>query len=419
MAPGPALLFDKSALQCLSIDEAAWLDNFFETNITPLFFVQALADLEKQHPNGSPEQFAASLAEKTPVYHSHLNAHHLTIIEAELSGQLVVKMDGRPLVPGAQVVELEGQTGIILRPPPEQEAFSRWQRHEYFDLERRWAKAWRTHLSGFDLPQIYHRNQCWFETRPKPRTLDEAKVLAAQILDEVDKENALLFGLQLLGGLPDAQLFVKKRWYASDCPPLRLFAPYSGYVAGVNLFFYIAFAAGLIGRERPSNLVDLAYLYYLPFCRVFVSRDNLHRRIARVFLSDDQEFIWGDDFKVALGHLNDHYSQLPAETRARVISSFAPCPPLDDAFLVTRVWDKHMPEWRRLSENDPTNIDKDTAADVLERFHRLTETAQPVDPQLPFDSDQAEGIVSPRMIPTTKGKWRLLPAELEGKNDCK
>ena len=61
MAPGPGLLFDKSALQCLSVDEAVWLDNFFETNITPLFFVEALADLEKQATKGSPEQFVASL----------------------------------------------------------------------------------------------------------------------------------------------------------------------------------------------------------------------------------------------------------------------------------------------------------------------------------------------------------------------
>ena len=38
MPPGPILIFDKSVLQALNVDEANWLDNFFMTNITPLFF---------------------------------------------------------------------------------------------------------------------------------------------------------------------------------------------------------------------------------------------------------------------------------------------------------------------------------------------------------------------------------------------
>lgn len=29
MAPGPILIFDKSALQALSLDESVWLDHFF------------------------------------------------------------------------------------------------------------------------------------------------------------------------------------------------------------------------------------------------------------------------------------------------------------------------------------------------------------------------------------------------------
>ena len=42
MSSGPHLIFDKSALQCLSLDETNWLDNFFYTVITPLFFAQTL-----------------------------------------------------------------------------------------------------------------------------------------------------------------------------------------------------------------------------------------------------------------------------------------------------------------------------------------------------------------------------------------
>ena len=63
MPPGPILIFDKSFLQSLNSDEAVWLDNFFLTGITPLFFVETLADLEREVNRGrTPEQVVGNLA---------------------------------------------------------------------------------------------------------------------------------------------------------------------------------------------------------------------------------------------------------------------------------------------------------------------------------------------------------------------
>jgi hypothetical protein len=57
MAFGPVLISDKSTLQSLNSDESVWLDNFFLTNITPLFYIETLADLEKEVRLGkTPEQ---------------------------------------------------------------------------------------------------------------------------------------------------------------------------------------------------------------------------------------------------------------------------------------------------------------------------------------------------------------------------
>ena len=78
---GPILIFDKSALESLSKDEAVWLDNFFLTNITPLFFIEVLADLEKQVRKGrTPEEVVGNLAYKTPDLQSSPNAHHRTLL---------------------------------------------------------------------------------------------------------------------------------------------------------------------------------------------------------------------------------------------------------------------------------------------------------------------------------------------------
>ncbi|MFH1562234.1 MAG: hypothetical protein ABIF11_02270 [Nitrospirota bacterium] len=76
MSMGPSLIFDKSALQSLNPDEAMWLDNFYLANITPLFFVETLADIEKKVQAGkTPEQIVGNIAYKTPDT-GCVNTHH-------------------------------------------------------------------------------------------------------------------------------------------------------------------------------------------------------------------------------------------------------------------------------------------------------------------------------------------------------
>ena len=46
MSQRPVLIFDKSTLEGLSVDESVLLDNFYRSNIPPIFFVECQADLE-------------------------------------------------------------------------------------------------------------------------------------------------------------------------------------------------------------------------------------------------------------------------------------------------------------------------------------------------------------------------------------
>ena len=49
----------------LNPDEAHWLDSFFMSNITPLFYIETLADLEKEVRAGkTPEQVVGEIAFK-------------------------------------------------------------------------------------------------------------------------------------------------------------------------------------------------------------------------------------------------------------------------------------------------------------------------------------------------------------------
>src|SRR3546814_18905290 len=71
------MIFDKSFLQGLTVDEAVILDQMFSCVVTPLFFVETMADLTKETARGrTAEQVVGGLAERTPVAHSYINTYH-------------------------------------------------------------------------------------------------------------------------------------------------------------------------------------------------------------------------------------------------------------------------------------------------------------------------------------------------------
>ena len=94
----------------------------------------------------------------------------------------------------------------------------------------------------------------------------EAKSLAERfILGERNRFDALRSALEILGVPKQLWKEIIGRWKSAGGPPLYEFAPYAAHVFKVDMFFVIALAAGLIPKPtRPSNRVDIAYLYYLP-----------------------------------------------------------------------------------------------------------------------------------------------------------
>ena len=95
---GPITIFDKSALQSFNPDEALWFDWFYKTNITPLFYVETLSDLNKQMRAGrTPEQIVGNIAGKTPVIGSELNIPHRTLCLHDLLSERV-RMKRLPVV---------------------------------------------------------------------------------------------------------------------------------------------------------------------------------------------------------------------------------------------------------------------------------------------------------------------------------
>jgi hypothetical protein len=410
MPPGPHLIFDKSALQCLSLDETNWLDNFFYTVITPLFFAETLADLEKELGKGrTPDQVVGSLAIRTPDMHATPCAHHRKIMGGVLYGEKV-PLDGRIPRDEGKVVELDGKIGVFYSKSPVEEALERWHHGEFLDVERQIAKQWRRELSGIDHTAAYSYFQNWF-LMGKPKNLAEVKTLTDAYIDGSPQDGAFKFGLDLLDVNPTRQAEILERWKAAGSPSIREFVPYFRHIFGVDLFFELAIASDHISQVRPAgkadNKVDIAYLYYLPFCHIFKSRGNLHKRVVPLFLREDQSFVDAGELKADLQKLDVHYSALPEELKASGFHNFAANPPEDMSFLVTRLWDKHLPSWRKIKENKkpPDKLKDMKIVEEINRIQEMAESGGPVNTaQRPsFEETQFMQII--RNPLRRKGKW--------------
>ena len=141
---GPISIFDKSFLQSLNVDESVWFDNFYTVNISPLFYIETLADLDKEMSRGrKPEQIVSEIASKTPEMGGYPNVHHMNLLISNLLGQKVV-MDGRPIVAGGKSAMFGEKKGVVFDVSPEAKAYSRWQKGEYLEIERDFARQWRS-----------------------------------------------------------------------------------------------------------------------------------------------------------------------------------------------------------------------------------------------------------------------------------
>ena len=412
---GPILIFDKSALQSLSVDESVWLDNFFLTNITPIFYVETLADLSLPNPPRSPERIISELAVKTP--RGLPNMHHGRLVLGNLLGIPVEVGHGRPIVDrGITKLSPEGKIGVHFNEPPESVALQRWQKGEYYDVEKEFAQRWRQTLEtiNFDLAIGIVKNL--IPANKKFGSLEEIKIFVDELLAKSSKE-ILLIAFEFLGTQDKHRISILNRWEKEGQPSFNKFAPYASYVLSVDILFYISALRSFIAKERPTNKVDLAYLYYLPFCHVFVSGDKLHERTVPLFLRNDQTFIKGSEFKKGLSKINEYYLQFKEKIAEEGVMKFATYPPLEIETPIHKLWDVYCPSWRKsasnitMKKNDSTKTDKS----LLEHLKKVRSESVPIDPNTLKNMDEADHIFISNMVSVQKGSWRILPKGIENK----
>ena len=416
---GPIALFDKSFIQSLSLDESVFFDHFFLSVICPLFYVETLADLEKNVRQGrTPEEEVGIIADKVPQMSGWPCAYHLDIASAALFGANV-PMDGRIPTRGGRPVKVDGKAGFAHNPPPEAEAFTRWQKREFLDVERRFAHSWRAALNGIDLLSIAAGIRTMGITPQSCKSLQDAKALVDTFLSRIDATVAdqIKLALIVLGVPLEFEAVVIAKWRSQGSPPLTTYAPYAAHVMAVELFFQIALGANLIGTADNANRTDIMYLCYAPFCQLFVSSDQLHRRCAPHFLRTDQSFVWGPDLKADLNRLMTHYADRPQEEKEQGLTRLAPTPPPDDkGNVVVQLWDRHFSaSWRNRTRARSETRDAEAEAKLVEHINRVSNAPPLPRDGVDFDPTDPDFVQLTRYVTKRKGSWWPLPKDLEGR----
>lgn len=422
---GPVILFDKSFLQSLSVDESVLFDHFFLSIICPLFYVETLADLEKAVRQGrTPEQEVGIIVQKTPEAHGYPCAHHREICLADLTGQNI-PMDGRIPVLGGKPVKMGDRRGVVFKEPPEAEAFRRWQAGEFLEIERMFAKEWRNNLNAVDLMTIAAGMRAMGINSQTCKSLEQAKQLAESFITGSENPLDRLKLTLLTLNLPlELEPIIVEKWRQTRFKTIAEHSPFAAYVMSVELFFQIALGANLISAERASNRVDIAYLSYLPFCMIFVSSDKLHQRTAPYFLRSDQSFVWGPDLKLDLRNLVTVYKSLPEQEQEKGLSKYARTPPQDDKCLITKLWNHHFGILRKQRiqnvNNEQLNIRPGRFQPVLsdnqglvEHLNKFRESPQLSEDELDFDTSDPDMLSIERRIHKRRGSFWQLPKDLK------
>lgn len=405
---GPMTIFDKSFLQGLTVDEAVMFDHYYMSNITPIFLIEVLGDLAKE-PDGkhsSAQRVVEILASKTPCRRAYPNAFHHHLLRGELQGH-PVEMSRRPIILGGKYVRSQDGLHIIHEQSPEVEAFNRWQRGEFIESERVISEQWRSHVSRLDLRQIAEAARSAKAPLGDIRTLADARAASVRLIDEGVQWGVLRtvcqnagFGAMNIGRIRD-------KWAKAGYPPIRQFAPYACHVLEVDIVFELALSLSQISAERPSNRVDMFYLYYLPFAELFVSQDRLHQRIAPLFLADNQRFARASDLKHDLAALEARLFELPEEERAGGLMRMSGDPPKDHVGLTTELWDELRPGWRDRKPTPKLTPEKERA--LVEKLNAPDREGVVLPPG--FSPRREEDVTSTRftrMIPRKIGRWLMV-----------
>ncbi|MBI3259601.1 MAG: hypothetical protein HYZ54_09035 [Ignavibacteriae bacterium] len=290
------ILTDKSALEFLTEIEIELLYKYYYVNIPPILIKEIRADLIKTA-RAFPKEHVTNLAKRLLRNDSRINVDYSDLILNELMGQSV-PMDGRTIVASEATSTNEKPIDIISE---EEKNVKRWQRSDFDDSDYEFAHIWHSSISQIDLADIRATSF------PVIKFLQDSNISNSNITDlnnfiisflkEVSSQSKLLELILEINRihLKDSSL-IFCLWESNNKPLLEKFCPYSFFCLHAFLFWHLLVQKGIFVGGQTS-LIDLEYIFYLPFTQIFVSNDRYHKEIVQFFIRKNQTFLTGENLR--------------------------------------------------------------------------------------------------------------------------
>lgn len=369
---GPTIILDKSAFQSLSLREHFQLDLHFMENVTPILGMELLGDLARAgRGTRTADELVSDLAGKFGGSGTSANVDYMSACHSSLRGA-VVAMDGRIAPQNMKVVpDKKGGYGALIEPAPLNEAIMRWAGGEFQEFERMIAEYWRQVTRSFDQDSFVRQLEKYRVILPTSSSPDELAKKIDYLLGKSSLQNVWLeWMIEQLGTGAIDEKAVRMRWKMARPRSLQRFAPYAAYCLRVHLLLLV-FTRNKVVKWLPTNLLDVQYLYYAPFCQVFSSNDNLHQVMAPHVLRGDQMFISGTALKSDLRRLADRRDALDEEELAAERFALGDYPPPQSESLVYQAWQRYMRPWNPSMVNRASRLPVEAQKRAIDRAKQM------------------------------------------------
>jgi len=360
---GISIILDKSAFQSFSEEDMNCLCRYYRLNITPILVMEILGDLKKDtEENDLNKKEVALFSNKLSTLNTSVNSHFSILMSAEMAGMKIPFL--YPVIDTGETVQTQdGKKGILVNPSSERNSLERWKEGNFKKIEELYSKFWREETLN---PKTIHNLKDNLRKRNpqlnKLKDPDNIIVLIKSAFANPELSADILKSAIEEFKLPyPGQIFY--RWETSKQDNLFVFAPYTMFCLMSKLFFNICLQNNIIGT-RATNLIDLEYIYYLPFCRVFVSNDSLHKKLVPHLLRVDQEFVLGEDLKNDFKRIEEIKLTLLGKDLQRTHSE----PPRNEELLSYKIWKKMHVDWPPEKDWEPTPEEKEMVHRMVRDF---------------------------------------------------
>ncbi|HEY0669530.1 MAG TPA: SEC-C domain-containing protein [Sphingobacteriaceae bacterium] len=330
--------------------------------------MEILGDLKKEAQEGKapPEDRVKDFANKLFPMETVVNLHYKVLLRGDLLGN-PISFDGRPHVGIKKAVASEsGMRGYLIEETEEEKSIYKWKDGNFTEADHELSALWRMSTTQEDLLERLKKSLS-SDATIKFADFQELNKFVTEIITSPATQEFLLISLFQnydIDAMTSVQIF--GRWNQEGKPLIKDFAPFAFHCLKVDTLFLYGLTSGLIGT-RPTNRVDLEYLYYLPFGNIFTSNDKVHKNLVPLLLQDYQRFIVGPALKEDLKNIVAFLNTLEIEERRK----FKNVPPIIDSSITFQLWKEffNYPErsnWNR----DISDKEKEMMKQKMKEFER-------------------------------------------------